>query len=70
MQEKIGKGRTRENAAIDCFPVDLLEEQHIKGDTCLRIEHFHHAAAVLGFIVLLSVMPGQAQRMILRGSVH
>ena len=70
IQEKIGKARARENASIDCFSVDLLEEQHIEGDTCLKIEHFHRAAVVQGFIILLSDTSGQAQRMILPESMH
>lgn len=54
MQEKFTKERRRENATIDCFAVGLLEEQHIKGDTCLKIKHFHYAAVVQGFIILSS----------------
>jgi len=40
------------------------------GNTYLKIERFHRAAVVQGFIILLSSTAGQAQRTILRGSVH
>lgn len=51
--EKFTKERI-ENATIDCFSEGLLEEQHIKGDNCLKIKHSHCAAVVQGFTILSS----------------